>query len=229
MEKARLFEKKVMSPPSILKLSNKLGRQKKGPIRVFICGPHGAGKTTLIESLVTKNPHFAKRKEIARTYFQQKGITAKDVDPSIYPEKFEFFQKSLMDKQCSLEEADEATEGVILYDRGPDALVYITKYHPNGDKIRNDMLCKKNVKRALKRYRKSLVLLIQPQKFFETKDSVRMDSSFKDLVELYRCFRKIFKQLKIPYRVISVPDLNKRVLLVEKFISGFKLKQNISK
>lgn len=131
-----------MSPPSILKLSNKLGRQKKGPIRVFICGPHGAGKTTLIESLVTKNPHFAKRKEIARTYFQQKGdkftnhnfllsqsdhdkmtsnknfykfmgsgITAKDVDPSIYPEKFEFFQKSLMDKQCSLEEADEATEG----------------------------------------------------------------------------------------------------------------------
>ena len=39
------------------------------------------------------------------------GLTAKDVDPSIYPERFESFQRCLMEKQCLLEEADEAMEG----------------------------------------------------------------------------------------------------------------------
>ena len=61
-------------------------------LRVFICGAHSVGKTTLVDEVGKELPNIHKQAEVARKVIKDLNLRREDFDPRINPAKFEELQ-----------------------------------------------------------------------------------------------------------------------------------------
>ena len=81
-------------------------------LRVFICGAHSTGKTTLLREL-SKVTTLSSIPEVARDLIGTMGISREAMDPGKHPDVFEHVQREILTKRCQVEkEQDDCSQGV---------------------------------------------------------------------------------------------------------------------
>ena len=96
-------------------------------LRVFICGAHSVGKTTLVDE-VGKEVNLHVEAEVARKVIKDLNLRREDFDPKINPAKFEELQEKILEAQCEVERRNLCNGTSYIADRGIDPLVYALVY-----------------------------------------------------------------------------------------------------
>lgn len=96
-------------------------------LRVFICGAHSVGKTTLVNE-VGKQLNLHVEAEVARKVITDLNLRREDFDPKTNPSKFEELQERILEAQCKVEEKHSRSGTPYIADRGIDPLVYSLMY-----------------------------------------------------------------------------------------------------
>ena len=76
-------------------------------LRLFICGAHSTGKTTLLREL-SKITTLFPINEVAREVMETLGISRDAMDPRKHPDVFEHLQREILRKQCQVEQDQRA-------------------------------------------------------------------------------------------------------------------------
>ena len=97
-------------------------------LRVFICGAHSVGKTTLVDEVGKELPNIHKQAEVARKVIKDLNLRREDFDPRINPAKFEELQIKILEAQCEAEKRNSRVGRSYIADRGIDPLVYALVY-----------------------------------------------------------------------------------------------------
>ena len=96
-------------------------------IRVFVCGAHSVGKTTLVNA-VGEELNIHVEAEVARKVIADLNLRREDFDPLVNPAKFEELQEKILEAQCTVEKRNSSNGRSYIADRGIDPLVYSTVY-----------------------------------------------------------------------------------------------------
>ena len=96
--------------------------------RVFVCGAHSTGKSTLVQEVSKRIPHIHVESEVARRIIRDLKLSREDFDPQTNPRKFEELQERIIEAQCVLERRNALLGRSYIADRGPDPLIYATLY-----------------------------------------------------------------------------------------------------
>lgn len=100
-------------------------------LRVFICGAHSTGKTTLVNA-VGKELNLQVEAEVARKVIKDLNLRREDFDPMTNPSKFEELQERILEAQCKVEERNLGNGTPYIADRGIDPVVYALLYLGDG-------------------------------------------------------------------------------------------------
>jgi len=185
--------------------------------RIFICGPHSAGKTTLCRALAqNKNlpylfgDHPHEIKEIARSVMKEWGYGVKEIRENRLT-----FQSELIKRQMKLE-CESLEHNFVISDRSLlDYLAYLSFFLPRAGRLHLDtsILPSPAVQFALERYRSegSHMFLIKPSKEFIVDDGVRMVDDIDLLTSFFEHMISLAAELKLPITIISTPILLQRV------------------
>jgi len=188
--------------------------------RIFLCGSHSVGKTTLADELAKDKKYlgeFKRLHEVGRSALKLQNITRDDLsnDDIRYTYQFEVMRLQ--------NEGERKLEGSsYISDRGIDFLAYSKFYYKGEKDIMKEMLEAPETRDSVMRYKEAntFIFLIEPSKECLEDDSTRMVSPLKELQEFTSCFKDLFKELEIPYFIISTVPLQERVDFVLKSI-GF--------
>ena len=117
-------------------------------LRVFICGAHSTGKTTLVNE-VGKELNLHVEAEVARKVIKDLNLRREDFDPNINPAKFEELQEKILEAQCEVEGRNARNGTSYIADRGIDPLVYALVYlgEENMTRLLNLPSCKECINR----------------------------------------------------------------------------------
>lgn len=96
-------------------------------IRIFLCGAHSVGKTTLAKEIV-KDRNFHMMTEIARKIIQDKGMKREDFEPKTHPQIFLDLQRQIIEAQAMREKENDNQGLNYVSDRGIDPVVYASMY-----------------------------------------------------------------------------------------------------
>ena len=96
-------------------------------LRVFVCGAHSVGKTTLVNA-VGKELNLHVEAEVARKVIKDLNLQREDFDPKLNPTKFEELQERILEAQCKVEEHNARNGTSYIADRGIDPVVYSQLY-----------------------------------------------------------------------------------------------------
>ena len=96
-------------------------------LRVFICGAHSTGKTTLVNE-VGKELNIHVEAEVARKVIKDLNLRREDFDPKNNPTKFEELQEKILEAQCAAERRNLKNGTSYIADRGIDPLIYALVY-----------------------------------------------------------------------------------------------------
>lgn len=188
--------------------------------RIFLCGSHSVGKTTLADELAKDKKYlgeFKRLHEVGRSALKLQNITRDDLsnDDIRYTYQFEVMRLQ--------NEGERKLEGSsYISDRGIDFLAYSKFYYKGEKDIMKEMLEAPETRDSIMRYKEAntFIFLIEPSKECLEDDSTRMVSPLKELQEFTSCFKDLFKELEIPYFIISTVPIQERVDFVLKSI-GF--------
>ena len=100
-------------------------------LRVFVCGAHSVGKTTLVNA-VGKELNLHVEAEVARKVIKDLNLQREDFDPKFNPSKFEELQEKILEAQCKVEERNSRNGTPYIADRGIDPVVYSQLYLGEG-------------------------------------------------------------------------------------------------
>jgi nicotinamide riboside kinase len=165
---------------------------------IFIIGPSSTGKTTLCRALVehfstSASAHIA---EVARDIIKKEGFSRKDVATLE-------MQGAILSAQLSREDAvlsSDSHHGMVISDRSCiDPVVYAIlngRTEDEKDDRRRALTETEGFQRALKRYRKSIVLLLAPVSEWLVDDGIR---SLDDHENCLAVFREVLCSLDIPF------------------------------
>ena len=98
-------------------------------LRVFICGAHSTGKTTLLNRLLSEpgvNLHPVN--EIARNIIKENGWQRKDFEPKTNPETFYELQVKILQAQSRIDKELCNESCSYISDRGIDPIIYCQMY-----------------------------------------------------------------------------------------------------
>jgi predicted ATPase len=98
-------------------------------LRVFICGAHSTGKTTLLDHLLLEpdqNLHAVN--EVARNIIAEHGWQKKDFDPKINPDTFYDLQVKILRAQSRIDGELCSKNRSYISDRGLDPIIYCRMY-----------------------------------------------------------------------------------------------------
>lgn len=102
-------------------------KSRKTMLRVFICGAHSTGKTTLVNE-VGKELNIHVEAEVARKVIKDLNLRREDFDPKNNPTKFEELQEKILEAQCAAERRNLKNGTSYIADRGIDPLIYALVY-----------------------------------------------------------------------------------------------------
>ena len=100
-------------------------------LRVFVCGAHSVGKTTLVNA-VGKELNLRVETEVARKVIKDLNLRREDFDPKTNPSQFEELQERILEAQCKMEEHNSRNGTPYIADRGIDPVVYSLLYLGEG-------------------------------------------------------------------------------------------------
>ena len=95
--------------------------------RVFICGAHSTGKTTLVRQ-VSNRTGIHIESEVARNIIRDLRWSREDFDPKVNPSRFEELQEKISQAQCTMERRNVLLRRSYIADRGPEFLIYAAVY-----------------------------------------------------------------------------------------------------
>ena len=185
--------------------------------RVILCGASSVGKTTLVNHILTRCPHFHQIGEVARTVMAELQINQKMLIESLETDRklFLSLQLPILQRQHEEESALNAVGKYFISDRGPDALLYCEFF---GDKNISDALVKNNtfVRQMLESYRSksSLVILVSPLPGVNVDDGTRTLMNTEEKACFTEMFRQFFHRHNIPFLDLQVTSLDARSELV---------------
>lgn len=188
-------------------------------LRVFICGAHSTGKTTLVNE-VGKELNLHVEAEVARNVITDLNLRREDFDPNSNPEKFEQLQEKILEAQSVVEKRNSRTGTSYIADRGIDPLVYALVYL--GEDSMKKLLDLPTCKESINRYRNSLVFVVQPFPECLCPDHIRLVPKMDELLEYTNKMEAILQENEIPYTLIDVLNLKERVEIVKQKIMEYK-------
>lgn len=117
-------------------------------LRVFICGAHSTGKTTLVNE-VGKELNLHVEAEVARKVIRDLNLRREDFDPNRNPKMFEQLQEKILEAQSVVEKRNSRTGTSYIADRGIDPLVYALVYlgEDSMKKLLDLPTCKESISR----------------------------------------------------------------------------------
>jgi len=165
--------------------------------RIFICGAHSVGKSTLVQAFLHKHTQWKVIQEIGRGLLQDMNITRDDLEKS---EVREQFQRKILQKQ---DEQEALLENNYISDRGIDGFVY-TKLHCS-ESVFQEMSLSEVGKRSIVRYKSkdSLVCVVNPHKACLVDDGQRMVPIMGELMRFTETLCGILDFWEIPYITID--------------------------
>ncbi|XP_071941216.1 uncharacterized protein [Antedon mediterranea] len=185
-------------------------------VRVYLCGAHSTGKTTLLGDVCKELPDIKKESEIARQVLD--GMSPEDrrtaIDYRNQPEKFEQLQRLILESQCEVDRKNALNEDLEGYiaDRGIDPVVYAALYL--GDKAKDSLLSLPVTKECIQRFKNSLIFVVHPHKECMKKDGVRITPVWNELTRFTEILTQLLDHLQINYVPITVLDRNERCQIV---------------
>ncbi|CAM1306705.1 Uncharacterised protein g4439 [Pycnogonum litorale] len=193
-------------------------------LRVYVCGAHSVGKTTLIEKVVG-NIKIHYEIEVARKIIYDMSLSIDRRDPFKHPDLFETLQVLFIDEQDRIERINDDLNRDYIFDRGLDALAYV-KYYLS-EECYHRMLNLQSTKNCIRRAKESLVFVINPTPECIVCDGLRKHPAIGELNELNSTLQQIFSSLEINYRVIDFIDLKRRINLVINSIVEYRSRADI--
>lgn len=184
-------------------------------LRVFICGAHSVGKTTLVNE-VGKKLSLHVEAEVARKVIKDLNLRREDFDPETNTSKFEELQEKILEAQCKVEEQHSRNGTPYIADRGIDPLVYSLMYL--GENSMKRLLSLPSSQECVNRYRTSLVFVVRPFRECLQTDDIRLVPKMEELSKFTNLMEKVLQDNRIPFTVIDVLDLKKRVDIVQEKI-----------
>jgi len=155
--------------------------------------------------------------EVGRNALKLQNITRDDLSKDDVRFDYQFQVMQLQN------EGEKELEGnSYISDRGIDFLAYSKFYYKGNRDIMKEMLDASEAQDSIKRYKEAntFIFLIEPSEVCLEDDRTRMISTMKELQEFTTCFKDLFKELNIPYHLISTVPLQERVDFVLHYI-GF--------
>ncbi|KAJ2928198.1 hypothetical protein H1R20_g8893, partial [Candolleomyces eurysporus] len=186
---------------------------------IYIIGPSSTGKTTLCDALAKRLglESAAYVKEVARRVMREKGYS-RDTVGNLQ------MQLDIMEAHSNEEEKALEAANLVLCDRSAiDPIAYAILTSSNAEEARQRkeaLVGRLAFKAALERYRDhhSVFILLSPVQAWLIDDGVR---SLENQEACMDVFRKVLKDLEIPYRVFG-PDcqfLFERLMLTLGYVS----------
>ncbi|XP_033105882.1 uncharacterized protein LOC117108095 [Anneissia japonica] len=183
-------------------------------IRVFLCGAHSTGKTTLLHDVGKEVPDIKEESEIARRVLNQMSPEErlKVVDYKNHPKDFEKLQRLILKRQCEVERENANNGKDYIANRGIDPIVYAALYL--GDDVKNTLLALPTTQECIQRYKTSFVFVIHPHKQCMKEDGERINPVFSELTRFTELLIQILDDLGIEYIPITVLDRSERCSIV---------------
>ncbi|XP_071941213.1 uncharacterized protein [Antedon mediterranea] len=178
-------------------------------LRVFLCGAHSTGKTTLLEDVVKAMPvglHY--EEEIARRLIRELDLSIEERDPYTKPDVFEEFQRMVFKGQCEMERNNEDSNRDYIADRSIDPVVYTSVYL--GVDAKNRLLELPYVKECIERYKNSIIFAVYPHEECIELDDIRLPPTLKELTVFTETLIDILSEFNISYTPITVLDRKER-------------------
>ncbi|XP_045157031.2 uncharacterized protein LOC123523414 [Mercenaria mercenaria] len=189
-------------------------------VRIYICGPHSTGKTTLLNDL---RPHIGNTEiveEVARGIIRKHGWTRNDILPEKHPDVFLQLSEEILAAQIETGKKYASLGQDFICDRALDPIIYCGFYI--SEQAKEAMYGLDGMDQWLESLRKSLVILVSPHPECIHDDSVRFSSSIEELREFYAKFEKELHHNQIRYVKLTQLDRQERVRTVLRELSIFR-------
>ncbi|CAH1258238.1 Hypp1979 [Branchiostoma lanceolatum] len=184
-------------------------------LRVFLCGAHSTGKTTLLTDL-GKAVRIHGEPEVARKVIKDMGLTREHLDYKKNPKAFEDLQLKILDAQCETERRNAEAGRDYIADRGIDPVVYADVCL--GEDAKQRLLGSHQAKECIERYKTSLVFVLTPHQECIKDDGFRMMGTLEELQRYTIAMTTILHENDIPFTLIRDLDRQKRVQIVREKI-----------
>ncbi|XP_001635923.2 uncharacterized protein LOC5515746 [Nematostella vectensis] len=188
-------------------------------LRIFICGSHSVGKTTLVK-LLARQTQIHDEAEVARRVIHNLGLHRDDFDPEKNPKRFLKLQEEIIREQSRTEQRNSECCRSYIADRGIDPVVYAAEYL--GEKEADYLLSLAETQESIARYQTSLVFVIKPFPECFMEDNVRLSPRIDEAVAFTAAMEALLHRLQITYTLIDVLDVQERVNIVKEKIAEWR-------
>ncbi|KAJ8305524.1 hypothetical protein KUTeg_016069 [Tegillarca granosa] len=184
-------------------------------LRIYICGAHSTGKTTLLNDLKQHlNIYFVE--EIARSIIREHSWRREDFLPDVHPDTFKQLNKEILQAQVNIE-SENSVRGK---GKGLDPIVYVEYYI--GKESEEEMYQVNGVKEWLKRMKTAMVFVLYPHIECISDDEVRLPPTIEDLNQFTQRLENLLNKHEIMYHKIIDLDRNKRVDCILQIIKQYR-------
>lgn len=177
-------------------------------IRVYLCGAHSTGKTTLLNDLMPSLMQVQAYTNVARDIFHELGWKRDDWDHEKHPDTFEMLLEMILKRLLEFANNSISAGTDYVCDRGIDSLVYADEYL--GEESRRRLQELPFVQEFIGRLRDSLVFVLTPHPECMEDDGIRRSPNIQELNSFTQKMFCLLEELKIPFKVISVLDRQSR-------------------
>lgn len=189
-------------------------------IRVFICGAHSTGKTTMLQHLLQEPENdLHGETEVARKIMERLGWQRKDIEPEENPENFFNLQKRIMKVQNQVDRENNHLKRSYVCDRGIDPLIYCKMYL--GQERLNQLLNTEEADECLQRHKatNTLTVILNPHPECIRDDGTRLTPKLEELNQFTDMLKHFLNDQGIAFETISELNLEKRVSILKDLIN----------
>ncbi|XP_060583365.1 uncharacterized protein LOC132739631 [Ruditapes philippinarum] len=193
-------------------------------LRIYICGPHSTGKTTLLNDL---RPHLGDVtvvEEVARGIIKNHGWSRDDFIPDKHPDVFRQLNEEILEAQIANDIKYSSSGEDFICDRALDPIIYCGYYV--SEQAKEAMYKLHGIHEWLDRMRRSFVILVSPHPECITDDNVRLPSPIEELREFHAKFKQELHKNNIKYLELTQLDRQERVNIVIKELNKFRQRKD---
>ncbi|XP_045215469.1 uncharacterized protein LOC123565739 [Mercenaria mercenaria] len=202
------------------------GNLRDDTVRIYICGPHSTGKTTLLNDLRPYLGNIKVVEEVARDIIKSHGWARKDFHPEKHPDIFQQLNAEILAAQIETDVKYTSMRQDFICDRALDPIIYCGFYID--ERAKEAMYELDGIDQWFESLRKSLVILVSPHLECIRDDTVRLTSSLEELQEFYVKFEEELQRNNIKYMKLAQLDRQERVNIVLNEINIFRLGKSLT-
>lgn len=188
--------------------------------RIYICGSHSTGKTTLVTELRNQlGSQFSVCLEVARQIILSENYSIQDMDSKAYLANIfqnKVFERHLEAHKLMVEAGLANNDSGIIFDRGIDFLAYAVKY----SSLAHIQYMAEQTQEYIDGLKdsKAYVFLILPQESLLSNDGVRHEPNMKSAIEITAMIQCLLEIHNIPYIPIHEKTVTERIKLIRSVI-----------